>query len=288
MPRDYYAVLGVAVTANHREIRQAYRRLARRYSPDVNFWDAEAQTLFQEISDAYRVLQDPRARSLYDRYGFARDHAERPASRQGDDLHVAVELGFIHAIRGVTLTVDVTRYSACRACEGAGCAECGRRGVRLAAEAVPVTIPAGVDTGTEIRVTGQGHAGPRGGPRGDLIVSTRVGAHPMIMRKGDNLYSEVPVTLAEAILGARIEVPVLDGKTTLIVPPGTPSGQSFRLRGRGVPHLFDNGRGDLYITVRVEIPRGLDERTQAMVRELDRVLASNPRADLFRYKEKER
>jgi molecular chaperone DnaJ len=153
---------------------------------------------------------------------------------------------------------------------------------------VPVTIPAGVDTGTEIRVTGQGHAGPLGGPRGDLIVSTRVGAHPMIMRKGDNLYSEVPVTLAEAILGARIEVPVLDGKTTLIVPPGTPCGQSFRLRGRGVPHLFDNGRGDLYITVRVEIPRGLDERTQAMVRELDRVLASNPRADLFRYEEKER
>src|SRR5207302_270722 len=112
----------------------------------------------------------------------------------------------------------------------------------------------------------QGHAGPFAGPRGDLIVSTRVEDHPFFVRKGDNLHCEVPITLAEAILGARIQVPALDGDAVLVVPPGTQSGQSFRLRGRGLPHVFGAGAGDLYVTARVEIPKGLDARTQEIAR----------------------
>ncbi|PYM04936.1 MAG: hypothetical protein DMD82_12855 [Candidatus Rokuibacteriota bacterium] len=285
MRRDYYAVLGIAATADTREIRQAFRRLARRYSPDVNFWDAEARALFEEISAAYRVLSDPGARSMYDRYGCAiADGLALAAGRRGEDLHVTVSLALEEAARGVTRTVEVSRFSPCGACAGVGCAECRGRGVRQMVERVSVPIPAGVDTGAQIRVADQGHAGPFGGPPGDLLVSTRVSGHPVFVRKGDNLHAEVPITLAEAILGGRVEVPALAGAATLIVPPGTQSGQAFRLRGRGVPHLFGEGVGDLYVTVRVEIPTGLDARTQEMVRELDRVLALEPRADLRRYR----
>ena len=283
MRRDYYAVLGIASTADVREIRQAYRRLARRYSPDVNFWDAEAQAVFQEISEAYRVLGDAGARSMYDRYGhLLSDRQAVSAGRRGDDLHVAVSLSLADAARGVTLPIELSRFSPCGMCGGGGCEECRGRGVRLVTEGASIPVPAGVDTGAQIRVAGQGHAGPFAGPRGDLIVSTRVEDHPFFVRKGDNLHCEVPITLAEAILGARIQVPALDGDAVLVVPPGTQSGQSFRLRGRGLPHVFGAGAGDLYVTARVEIPKGLDARTQEMVRELGRVLASDPRADLRR------
>jgi molecular chaperone DnaJ len=284
MRRDYYAVLGIAPTADVREIRQAYRRLARRYSPDVNFWDAAAQAVFQEIAEAYRVLSDAGARSMYDRYGhLLSDREAVGAGRRGEDLHVAVSLSLVDAARGVTLPIELSRFSPCGACGGGGCEECRGRGVRLVTERVSIAVPAGVDTGAQIRVAGEGHAGPFGGPRGDLIVSTRVEDHPVFVRKGDNLHCEVPITLAEAILGARIQVPTLDGDAVLVVPPGTQSGQSFRLRGRGVPHGFGEGAGDLYVTARVEIPKGLDARTQEMVRELGRVLASDPRAELRRH-----
>jgi DnaJ-class molecular chaperone len=285
MRRDYYAVLGIAATADLREVRQAYRRLARRYSPDVNLWQAEARTLFEEISEAYRVLSDPHARSLYDRFGHVIGGRQMAAEgRRGDDLHVTVALSFAEAAQGATVTLDVSRYSRCEACDGAACAHCRGRGVRPRAEPVAVSIPAGMDTGAQVRVPGQGHAGPFDGPRGDLIVSTRVDTHPFFTRKGDNLYCEVPITLAEAILGARVAVPTLDGEATLVVPPGTQSGQAFRLRRWGVPHAFGDGIGDLYVTVRVEIPRDLDARTQEMVRDLDRLIAADLRAGLARYR----
>jgi DnaJ-class molecular chaperone len=250
----------------------------------VNFWDAAAQAVFQEIAEAYRVLSDAGARSMYDRYGHLLSEREAVgAGRRGDDLHVAVSLSLVDAARGVTLPIELSRFSPCGACGGGGCEECRGRGVRLVTEKVSIAVPAGVDTGAQIRVAGEGHAGPFGGPRGDLIVSTRVEDHPVFVRKGDNLHCEVPITLAEAILGARIQVPTLDGDAVLVVPPGTQSGQSFRLRGRGVPHGFGEGAGDLYVTARVEIPKGLDARTQEMVRELGRVLASDPRAELRRH-----
>jgi len=149
---------------------------------------------------------------------------------------------------------------------------------------VSVTIPAGVDTGSQIRVTGEGSAGPFGGPRGDLIVSTRVQEHPFFTRKGDSVHCEVPISVWEAILGARIRVPTPSREAILVIPPGTTGGQVFRLRGQGLPKLSGAAMGDLYVTVRVEIPIGLDARTQELVRELQRLTPVAPRTALERYR----
>jgi len=291
MRRDYYAVLGVASTAGLREVRQAYRRLARQYSPDVNFWDAQARDLFGEIEEAYRVLSDPAARAMYDRFGHAlRDGEALAAGRRGEDVHVAVQLAFADVVQGTSLQLEVARFSSCTACGGSGvagdarCRACDGRGVRRAVDSVPVTIPAGVDTGSQIRVTGEGSAGPFGGPRGDLIVSTRVQEHPFFTRKGDSVHCEVPISVWEAILGARIRVPTPSREAILVIPPGTTGGQVFRLRGQGLPKLSGAAMGDLYVTVRVEIPIGLDARTQELVRELQRLTPVAPRTALERYR----
>ena len=334
MGRDYYAVLGVEVAATSREIRQAFRRLARQYSPDVNLWDQVARSLYEEISEAYRILSDSTARSLYDRYGhqaLRRDGAEgtarprRVGGVSGDDLHYALDLAFEDAARGLSLSLEISRLSPCPACGASGsrrnapavtcehcrgtgqlwraggrprpepclacdgigervadpCATCRGRGVSPAPASVGVTIPAGVDTGAQLRIPGEGHSGPFGGPRGDLIVVTRVAPHPFIVRKGDNLHCEVPVSLTEAVLGARIQVPTLEGSAALVLPPGTQSGQVFRLRGKGLPKLDRERRGDLYVAVKVLIPRGLDTRTQEIFRQLERLIPESPRAGFF-------
>jgi molecular chaperone DnaJ len=171
----------------------------------------------------------------------------------------------------------------CPACDGAGqrvgvsCPACRGRGVTSSRAVIRVTLPAGMDTGTEVRVEGEGHAGPFGGPRGDLVVSTRVHEDPAFARKGDNLYCDVPLGIVEAVLGARVSVRGVDGDVDLVIPPGTPSGQVFRLRGRGMPRL-SGGRGDLYATARIVVPRGLDARTQELFRELGRFLPPVRRA----------
>jgi molecular chaperone DnaJ len=290
MRRDYYAVLGIAATAPPREIRQAYRRLARQYSPDVNFWDATARTLFEEIEAAYRVLSDKDARAHYDRVGPAAARADAlGVGRRGDDVHVAVEIGFADAAAGVAVTLEVPRFSRCQACGGTGgdggrgCAHCQARGVRRTSEPVHVQIPAGVETGMQLRVPEEGSAGPFGGPRGDLVVSTRVREHPFFQRKGDSVHCELPVSVWEALRGARVHVPTPRGQAVLVVPPGTAPGQVFRLRGHGLPRLAGDSTGDLYVTVRVDVPSGLDPRTDELVRELERLLPVEPRAGLDRY-----
>jgi molecular chaperone DnaJ len=287
--RDYYAVLGIAATAGPREIRQAYRRLARQYSPDVNFWDREAEALFEEIAEAYRVLSDPAAREMYDRYGGIVVTGALHPGRRGDDVHTTVELSFADAARGTTLEVAVPRFSPCATCGATGvrgdrpCGVCHQRGVRRAVDGVRVVIPAGVDSGSQIRVPDEGSAGPFGGPRGDLIVSTRVREHPFFRRQGDGVHCELPVSVWEALQGARIHVPTPNGTAVLVVPPGTPPGQVFRLRGQGLPKLSGEGPGDLFVTIRVEIPGGLDARTHDLVRELERLLPMESRVGLERY-----
>jgi DnaJ-class molecular chaperone len=286
MPRDYYAVLGLAATAGPREIRQAYRQLARRYSPDVNVVEREARALFDEIVEAYRILSDPTARSMYDRLGAA---GVLEVGRRGDDVHAGVELSFGDAARGIGLDLDVPRFSPCGACratgnaEGRGCPACRGRGVRRVIDVVRVDIPAGVDSGTEIRLRGEGSAAPFGGPRGDLVVSTRVREHPFFKRQGDAVHCEVPISLWEALRGGRIRIPTPTHEATLVVPPGTAGGQAFRLRGQGVPKLLDGTAGDLFVTIRVVVPSGLDARTDELVRELERLLPLMPRADLDRF-----
>src|SRR5205807_1138057 len=211
MRRDYYAVLGVVSTAGPREVRHAYQRLARQYSPDINFWDAQARALFEEIAEAYRVLSDPAARAMYDRFGAGvLGDGALPAGRRGEDAHVAVELDFSQVVRGARVQLDVQRFSPCGACGalgqagGARCAACAGRGVRQQRERVDVAIPTG--------------------------------------------------------------------------------GQVFRLRGQGLPRLADEGTGDLYVTIRVEMPTGLDARTQDLVRQLERLMPAEPRAALARFR----
>ena len=291
MRRDYYAVLGIVATAGPREVRQAYRRLARQYSPDVNFWDARARALFEEIAGAYRVLSDPTARAMYDRFGpGVSGDAALPAGRRGEDVHVAVELGFAEVARGTSVRLDVPRFSPCADCgasgttDGARCASCRGRGVRRAVERVEAAVPPGVDSGSQVRVPGEGDAGPFGGPRGDLIVSTRVAEHPFFRRRGESVHCEVPISVWEVLRGARIWVPTPSGESVLVVPPGTASGQVFRLRGQGLPKLAGEGTGDLYVTVRVEVPTGLDTRTHDLVRELERLMPMEPRAGLERHR----
>jgi len=291
MRRDYYAVLGIAATAPPREVRRAYQRLARQYSPDVNFWDERARELFEEIAEAFRVLGDPTARQMYDRYGHAAGADEvLAAGRRGDDVHAVVDLTFAEVVRGANVRLDVPRFSGCTACGASGavregrCSACMGRGVRRVIEPVGVAVPAGVDSGAQIRVAGEGNAGPFGGPRGDLIVSTRVVEHPLFRRKGDSVHCEVPISVWEALLGARIRVPTPSGEAVLIVPPGTTGGQVFRLRGQGLSRLTDESTGDLYVTVRVEMPTGLDARTHELVRELARLMPVETRTALERYR----
>ena len=147
-----------------------------------------------------------------------------------------------------------------------------------------MVIPPGMDTGVQIRVAGQGHAGPYGGPRGDLIVSTRVAEHPFFRRKGDGVHCELPISAWEALQGARIRVPTPAGEAVLVVPPGTTGGQVFRLRGQGLPKLAAEGTGDLYVTIRLDVPTGLDARTHELVRELERLMPMEPRRGLDRYR----
>jgi len=330
--RDYYGVLGVSVGSTPDQIRRAYQRLARRYSPDVNLWEQQAHSLFEEISQAYRVLSDPSARRLYDQHGptpaAAPDApAEAPAGRRGDDLHAPVEVSFAQAHSGLALDLSVERLSPCETCRAAGvrpgapmvrcdhcagaglvwarvsgrvapsscpacggagqravevCLACRGRGVRPRRESVPVAIPAGMDTAGQVRVAGQGHAGPLGGPRGDLVVIARVQDHPVFTRKGDNLHAELPVSMPEAALGARIPLATLNGPIDVSLPAGMQNGQVIRIRGKGMPRLSGEGRGDLHVTVVVETPRGIDARTQELFRELGRLLPEPPRGALRR------
>jgi molecular chaperone DnaJ len=367
MKRDYYEVLGVKRTATDKEIKKAYRRLAREFHPDLNPGNKEAERRFKEISEAYHVLSNPELRKKYDQFGHRafetgggpgggfegfdfrnfdlrdfgfgkgggfgdlfenlfgqRRDAQTQATARGQDLQYTMEISFEDAARGVTAPITITRSDTCPACGGLGqrpsarrqtCPECGGSGQRpshfsffglgqpcarcegrgvIAVEpclrcsgrgAIPTTerinvkIPPGVDTGSKIRVAGKGEAGRQGGPPGDLYILTKVRPHSTFERKGDNLYVELPLTVTEAALGASIEVPTLDGPVLMKIPPGTQSGQTFRLAGKGMPHLKGDGRGDQFVRVRIVLPRNLDERSKQLLRDFERLNPYNPRLE---------
>jgi molecular chaperone DnaJ len=362
--RDYYEVLSVPRNASDREIKRAYRRLARKYHPDVNPGDREAEAKFKEVTEAYEILSDPGKRRQYDQFGhqpFTSATAEgagpgfdfgpfaefgrrgfgglgdlfsdifggRPeattAPRRGEDLHYSIDLDFADAIRGLSTEITLQKHAPCEGCRGSGaaagsapescpdcggsgrrqgsrgivgmasscprcqgrgkvvlrpCQGCGGKGFVYRTERLKVKIPPGVDTGSRIRLAGKGEPGREGGPAGDLYVTTRVQAHPFFERKGDNLYCTIPITIAEATLGARVEVPTVDGMATMTIPPGTSSGRVFRLREKGVPHLKGSGRGDQYVAVKVVVPENLDHRSQQLLREFARLNPMDPRRDL--------
>jgi molecular chaperone DnaJ len=360
---DFYFVLGLERGASLNDIKRAYKRLARRYHPDINPGDRVAATHFQQIAEAYETLSDPDRRRRYDAtgaparepvsatYGFegfdfsvsvsgseaptfgdlfgglfqarADRGAERGAER-GADLHHTIDLTFEQALSGRQQAVTVTRQEHCRTCKGVGrlsvaetrcqachgsgavtstrghmvfsrpCAHCGGSGrlsqsrcptcggqqVEMRTEPLTINVPAGLADGARIRVPGKGHAGPNGGPSGDLYIAVRVQPHPLFRREGDDVHLTVPVAVHEAALGAKIEVPAPDGPAKVRVPPGTQSGQRFRVRERGVPSPRDGRRGDLVVEVRIVLPKLLDERSKELLREFGRINGADVRERL--------
>lgn len=371
--REYYEVLGVKRTASAGEIKKAYRRLARKFHPDVNPGDKRAEERFKEVQEAYEVLSDAEKRKTYDRYGFYREgqpgpepggqpgggfpgfdfdfsnteeasgsrsfgdifselfggrrsRAEsRPTPEHGRDLEYHITVPFIQAIKGTEAKISVTHREGCPRCGGSGsisgsrtqtcptcggkgqvqqshgpmrfqttcpqcrgtgqirvgdCPVCGGTGTVQKVEALTVRIPAGVNNGSRVRVPGKGDAGESGGPPGDLYLVIHVQAHHFFEREGNDIVCRVPLTVTEAALGAKIEVPTIDGKTLMKIPAGTQSGQKFRLRGRGAPSLKGGIHGDQIVEVRVVLPKIRDERSKEILREFARLNPEDPRTEL--------
>jgi molecular chaperone DnaJ len=369
---DYYEVLGVPKKAPVKDIRQSYRRLARKYHPDLNPGDKSAEERFKQIQEAYDVLSDAKKRQMYDQFGFYESggtpagggggdvnvdfggfdfggagmggagtsfkdlfsqffrgmNVEEAATQAqpGTDLEYQVEITFAEAVRGAEKSISILRMDSCAECKGTGavgggatqacpacagsgrtaqttgklrfnvtcsrcagtgklrtiCRHCAGDGRIRRSETIKVRIPPGAHTGSRVRVAGRGNAGTLGGASGDLYIILKVQDHGFFERHGDDIYTRVPVTVSEAALGAKIEVPTIDGRAQLKIPPGTNSGQKFRLREKGAPSAKNpQARGDQYIEVQVVVPRPNDERIKDLLRELTRLAPEDPRRDLF-------
>jgi molecular chaperone DnaJ len=405
--KDYYELLAVKKSASVDDIRKAFRKLARKYHPDVNPGDKSAEEKFKAISEANDVLSDPKKRKIYDQLGFYSDNIDPAAAEAyarggptgaggfggfpggqtgaggnagqgvpfdfsgfdfndmfegargqqrstggsggfrdifssmfgggrggaaaeegpepGSDLEYQVNVPFWTAVRGGVIRLNITRQDVCTNCHGNGyieqpgvcpqckgkgtieqtggrmkfnvacprchgtgknistCPVCHGEGVVSRTEPLEVRIKAGTRDGQRIRLPGKGNAGLHGGPPGDLYVIIRAGDHPVFRREGDDIYVTVPVTATEAALGAKIEVPTIDGRALLKVPPGTQSGQKLRLREKGVPSATKDGsRGDEIVEVKVTVPMPRDEKTKELLRELAKLNPEDPREELFK------
>lgn len=295
--KDYYKILGVARGADEKAIKSAYRKLARKHHPDVNPGDAGAESRFKDITEAYEVLGDPAKRQKYDQFGQAWKQAERagqaggfdwgawapqggqgfdPSSAEFQDLFGrggggvsdlfealfggrggAGRSGGAIPARGRDLeqAVRVSLEEAYRGCTRL-LSKDGRR--------VEVKIPAGVKTGSRIRLRGEGLPGPRGGAPGDIFLVVEVQPHPRFERQDDDLSLRLPLPLTLLVLGGEAKVPTLDGSLTLTIPPETQGGRRFRLRGQGMPRLGSQERGDLFVTVEALLPTGLTDDERAL------------------------
>ena len=399
--KNYYETLGVKKSASAEDIRKAFRKLARKYHPDVNPGDKAAEEKFKALSEANDVLSDPKKRKIYDQVGFYSDNIDaataeayaraggggggapgqgfpgtqagaqganfdfggfdfsdmfeggrsrkatsagtgsfrdifsgifggRGGSAQegpepGSDLEYQVNVPFWTAIRGGVMRLNITRRDSCPHCHGQGfiesagtCPECGGKGQVTQTggrmkfnvpcprchgtgknistcpqchgegtvertEPLEVRIKAGTRDGQRIRLAGKGNAGLRGGPAGDLYVIIRTADHPVFHREGDDIRITVPVSATEAALGAKIEVPTIDGRTLLKIPPGTQSGQKLRLREKGVPSATKEGaRGDEIVEIKLTVPMPRDERSKEILRELAKLNPEDPRAELWK------
>jgi len=351
---DFYIVLGLERGATVSDIKRAYKRLARRFHPDINPGDRMAAAQFRQIAEAYETLSDPDRRRRYDAAGHTANSSEpvtygfegfdfsvsvggasaptfgdlfadvigpRETRRQegnplrGADLHQTLDLGFEEAMTGGTRAVTITRQEHCRSCRGTGrmqtqetrcgqcqgtgvmkttrghmvfsrpcsgcdgsgkkrlmkCPTCNGQQVETRSEHLNVGFPAGLADGARIRVAGKGHVGRSGGENGDLYITVHVQPHPTFRREGDDLHVVVPVAIHEAALGAKIDVPAFGGTARLRVPPGTQSGQRFRLHERGVVSSRDGRRGDLIVEVKLVLPKLLDERSKELLREFGKI-----------------
>ena len=349
--RDYYEVLGVPKNASTEELKKAYRKLARKYHPDVNPGDKNAENQFKEVKEAYDVLGDADKRARYDQFGhaatdgngfggfgagaedmggfgdifdmffgggFGGGRGQRQGPQQGADLKTEMEITFEEAAFGVEEKIKVPRLETCQRCGGSGaqpgthsetcsvckgagqvrvnqktpfgmfqtvktcqnchgegtiitspCSECGGQGRVRKERKIEVKIPAGVDTGSRLRVAAAGESGLNGGPPGDLYVFIKVKPHKDFKRNGNDVIYEQPITFAQATLGCNLDVPTLDGKITFTIPEGTQSGTTFRLKGKGIPRLQGYGRGDQHVKVELVTPTSLTDKQKELLREFD-------------------
>jgi molecular chaperone DnaJ len=397
--KDYYAILGVKKKATSDEIRKAFRKLARKYHPDVNPGDKKAEEKFKEISEANDILSDEKKRKIYDQFGFYSDQIDpaaaeaaarggygyagpRPAGQAqgvpfdfegfdfsnfsggsgtaagggaqtsggswssfgdlfsgifnrggraeqhgpepGTDLEYQVNVDFWTAIRGGTARLQIQRQEVCPTCHGKAstggsqtcpecngtgqvtqmggrmkfniqcprcggtgkiqnaCPTCHGAGTVVRTEPIEFRIKPGTRDGQRIRLAGKGNAGLSGGAPGDLYLIIRTGSHPVFTRQGDDIHVTVPVTVTEAALGSKIEVPTIDGRTQLKIPPGTQSGQKLRMRERGVPSAsVDGKRGNEIVTVEIVVPKVQDERSKEILREFAKLNPEDPRQQLW-------
>jgi curved DNA-binding protein len=313
--RDLYEILGVSRDASADEIKKAYRRLAKKYHPDVNPGNKRAEEKFKEVTAASEVLLDPRRRRLYDEFGpdslrTGFDEKKAEAFRQwrqrggrgggapfdfGD--FEQVDVGGFGTFDFGTIFGDLfggrrgRRPSAAGAPAPGPAAEAeveldlrdavlgGERDIRVDGRTLRMKIPPGVADGSQIRLSGQGPAGTFGGPRGDLFLRVKLREHPLVRREGKDLYIDLPVTVPEAALGAEVILPTFEGPVRLRVPPGSDSGRQLRLRGKGMPDPKGGPRGDLHAVVKIVLPEGGDHLRQAL-RPLEALYKHDPRAGL--------
>ena len=289
--RDYYEVLGVEKGASEDEIKKAYRKLAKANHPDLHPGDKECEERFKEINEAYEVLSDPDKRAKYDQFGHAAFGCEKEINvgrveqcpdckgtgcAPGTTPEVCPDCKGTGSVRTTQRTPFgvVQTSGACKKCGGHGkiihqpCPRCGGRGAVRKNQTIKVKIPAGIDDGQTLNLRGKGNAGLDGGPAGDLLITVFVKPHPLFERDGNSVLMEMPVTFAQAALGAEIEVPTIDGRVKLTIPEGTQPGSVFRLRGKGIPYLQSKGggRGDQFVTITVTVPKNMTSEQKERLR----------------------
>ncbi len=366
--KDYYEVLGLDKSADADAIKKAYRKLAKKYHPDMNPDDKSAEEKFKEVNEAYEVLSDPEKKKLYDQYGHdgldpnfgaggfgggfggmdfdmgdifssffggGGGSSRRRGPSRGSDIGARVMVSFEEAAFGCKKDVSFTRIDKCPDCDGVGakpgshpetcsqcggsgqvrvqqrtplgymqttrtcdkcggkgtvikdpCAKCGGTGTQRKNKKLEVSIPAGIDNMQRVILRGQGNVGQNGGPAGDLIVEVGIRPHPIFERDGYNIHCEVPVSFAEATLGADIKVPTLEGDYSYKLPEGTQTGTTVTLRGKGIQYLNSRAKGDLYFTIVVEVPKNLSETQKKLLREFDQSCDDRNLSQKATFKEK--
>ena len=357
--RDYYEVLGLSKGASEDDIKKAYRKLAKKYHPDINK-EADAEAKFKEINEAYEVLSDPQKKATYDQFGHAgmdgfagsgfgdgfggmnmddlgdifssfmggmggfsgfnfggRSSSRRTGPIKGDNRYMSMDIEFLDAVHGVDKLINITVDKMCKECNGTGaasasdietcptckgagrvtrqsrtpfgiiqqqticpdcngtgkhvkknCPHCHGQGYTTVKEQVEVSIPAGINTGQQVRLQGYGERGENGGPNGDLYIEVRVKPHKFFLRDGNNIHIKVPISAIDATLGTVVDVPTAYGDVELTVPAGTQPGQQLRLKGYGIKSLRSDNVGDQYVDIQIEIPKKLTREEKELYEKL--------------------